>query len=212
MDLWSDPNRTPYMAVTSHWIQGIYKETIEGTKLTLKLRSDLIGFQRVPGRHDGKHLATAFVYITDRIGITDKVLYFLNRRFGLSLTHCQIGWITLDNASNNDTFFVHLERLLRQRNIKFDIVGQHIRYTSRIFHSHSSLIKSWLPRCFPHIVNLACKAVLGAITELKYAKDDAVDFAPDPDTPAPATFEEVLKRDPVATTRSLIRGVSVHLL
>ena len=76
MDLWSDPNRILYMAVTSHWIQGIYKETIDGTKLTLKLRADLIGFQRVPGRHDGKHLASAFVYITDRVKITDKVRYY----------------------------------------------------------------------------------------------------------------------------------------
>ena len=76
MDLWTDPNLVPFMAVTSHWIQGIYKETIDGIKLTLKLRSDLIGFQRVPGRHDGKHLATAFIYITDRIRITHKVQYF----------------------------------------------------------------------------------------------------------------------------------------
>ena len=41
----------------------------------------------------------------------------------------------------------------------------------------------------------------------EYAKDNAMDFAP-----APATFEEVLKCDPVATTWSLIQGVSVHLL
>ena len=75
MDLWSDPNCTPYMVVTSHWIQGIYKETIDGTRLTLKLRADLISFQRVPGRHDGKHLALAFLYITDCIKITDKVRY-----------------------------------------------------------------------------------------------------------------------------------------
>ena len=63
------------MAVTSHWIQGIYKETIDSTRLTLKLRADLIGFQQVPGHHDGKHLASAFLYITDRIKITDKVRY-----------------------------------------------------------------------------------------------------------------------------------------
>ena len=79
MDLWSDPNCTLYMAVTSHWIQGINIETIEGTKLILKLRSDLIGFQRVPGRHDGRHLATASIYITDRIGITDRVSMILSK-------------------------------------------------------------------------------------------------------------------------------------
>ena len=73
MDLWSDPNRVPYMAVTSHWIEGITKETVDGPRLFLKLRADLIGFQRVPGRHDGNHLSMAFIYITDCIKITDKV-------------------------------------------------------------------------------------------------------------------------------------------
>ena len=76
MDLWTTLNLTPFMVVTTHWIQGIYKETIDSTRLTLKLRSDLIGFQRVPGRHDGKHLATAFIYITDCVGITHKVQHF----------------------------------------------------------------------------------------------------------------------------------------
>ena len=64
-------------------------------------------------------------------------------------------------------------------------------------------------RCFPHIVNLACKAVLGVITQLKYAKEDATDFIPDGKAAAPATFEDVLKHDPVATTHSLIQGVSL---
>ena len=77
-------------------------------------------------------------------------------------------------------------------------------------HSRTIDIEVLLPRCFPHIVNLACKAVLGAITELKYVKENAVDFVPN--TPAPTTFEDVLRRDPVATTRSLIRGVSEYLL
>ena len=73
MDLWSDSNHIPYMAVMSHWIQGILKETADGTKLILKLRADLIGFQQVPGHHDGAHLASAFIYITDRVRITNKV-------------------------------------------------------------------------------------------------------------------------------------------
>lgn len=64
-------------------------------------------------------------------------------------------------------------------------------------------------RCSPHIVNLACKAVLGVITLLQYAKEDAADFIPDGEAPAPATFEDVLKCDPVATTHSLIQGVSL---
>ena len=73
MDLWSDPNYIPYMGVTSHWIQGVTMETADGTKIILKLRADLIRFQHVPGHHDGTHLTSAFIYITDHVRITNKV-------------------------------------------------------------------------------------------------------------------------------------------
>jgi len=36
------------------------------------------------------------------------------------MTRMQIGWITLDNASNNDTFMEALEPELQARNIPFD--------------------------------------------------------------------------------------------
>ncbi|KAJ7474133.1 hypothetical protein FB451DRAFT_997660, partial [Mycena latifolia] len=48
------------------------------------------------------HLATAFLYIVDRIEIAKK-----------------LGWVTLDNASNNDTFMMFLETELRRRKIPF---------------------------------------------------------------------------------------------
>ena len=104
MDLWSDPNRIPYMAVTSHWIQGIYKETIDGTKLTLKLRADLISFQQVPGCHDGKHLASAFVYITDHVKITDKVRYYCTA-VHLLLTQYRLGGSHLTMQPTMAPFF-----------------------------------------------------------------------------------------------------------
>lgn len=73
-DLWSDPNLSPFMAVTAHWIEvSVVKQTPDGPQYSLKLRAELIGFHRVPGRHDGEHLAQAFLYILDRISITSKV-------------------------------------------------------------------------------------------------------------------------------------------
>ena len=33
-------------------------------------------------------------------------------------------------------------------------------------------------RCFPHVVNLACKAVLAAITNMDFTADDAEDYNP----------------------------------
>ena len=52
--------------------------------------------------------------------------------------------------------------------------------------------------------------MLGAITDIDFAAENSVDFVPNDDQPA-VTLEEALKRDPVATTRSLIRGVSFSL-
>jgi hypothetical protein len=58
------------MAVTAHWLQDVPNG--DGTS-QLKLRSDLIGFHKISGRHTGVHLAYCFYWITERIGITEKV-------------------------------------------------------------------------------------------------------------------------------------------
>jgi len=76
MDMWSDPNLSPFMAVTAHWIEAKSVSTPNGQQYQLNLRSDLIGFHRVPGRHTGEHLAHAFIYVLDRIQIADKVHCF----------------------------------------------------------------------------------------------------------------------------------------
>jgi hypothetical protein len=70
-DAWSDPNRTPFMAVTAHWIEAL--PATAGSNPKLRLRADLIGFHRVPGRHTGVHFAECFVYLTNRLNITNKV-------------------------------------------------------------------------------------------------------------------------------------------
>ena len=76
-DAWSDPNQTSFMAVTAHWIEAIEERTPTGVKKTLRLRADLIGFHKLPGRHTGEHLAHCFLFITDRIEVTSKVSNFL---------------------------------------------------------------------------------------------------------------------------------------
>jgi hypothetical protein len=73
MDMWSDKQKKPFMAVTTHWLEAKLIDTPLGPQYKLTLRTDLIGFLRVPGHHDGEHLATAFLYIIDRIGIASKV-------------------------------------------------------------------------------------------------------------------------------------------
>jgi hypothetical protein len=76
-DMWSDPNLTPFMAVTAHWIEVKVQQTTQGPQKILNLQADLIGFVRVPGKHDGEHMAQAFIYVAERIGILSKVSLIL---------------------------------------------------------------------------------------------------------------------------------------
>jgi hypothetical protein len=63
--------------------------------------------------------------------------------------------------------------------------------------------------CFPHIVNLACKAVLAAITNLKYAEDLAEGY----EDYEPALYGG---KDCIANVRSLVNAViflnKLHIL
>jgi hypothetical protein len=60
-------------------------------------------------------------------------------------------------------------------------------------------------RCFPHIVNLACKAVLGVLTNPKYIDDmqqDYEDYNP----------SGGIDRDIIATVRGLVSSVGLKLI
>lgn len=73
-DIWSDTNLSPFMAVTAHWIESKPEVTANGTQHVLKLRADLIGFHHMPGHHSGEHLAQAFIFVLNRLGIMQKVI------------------------------------------------------------------------------------------------------------------------------------------
>jgi hypothetical protein len=70
------------MAVTGHWLE---EEEIAspgspgGTRHILRLRSALIGFQRLTGAHTGAHMAQSMIYVLDRVGIVEKVSHYLIR-------------------------------------------------------------------------------------------------------------------------------------
>ena len=64
-------------------------------------------------------------------------------------------------------------------------------------------------RYFPHVVDIACQAVLDAITDMNYALEQADNFVP-PEVQA-SNFVDALERDPVATIHSLIKEVCFHL-
>lgn len=64
--------------------------------------------------------------------------------------------------------------------------------------------------CFPHVVNLTCKAVLKEITDMKFVAANAHDYVPS--GPAPINFLDVLNCNPIATVRTLVCVVSVVVL
>ncbi|KAF5343710.1 hypothetical protein D9758_016511 [Tetrapyrgos nigripes] len=99
-DMWTNSNMTPFLAVTAHWIE-TKSNPKDKNRLKLNLRAELIGFHRVPGRHDGDHLGRAMLYVFDP------------PHFQL----IQLGYGTLDAAGNNDTALEYVERDLQFRGI-----------------------------------------------------------------------------------------------
>jgi hypothetical protein len=65
-DLWSDPNRDSYMAVTAHFM-------MRGEKNRLEYTTRLIAFRYIGGPHSGANLSQEFLKITDELKVTIKV-------------------------------------------------------------------------------------------------------------------------------------------
>ncbi|EAU93647.2 hypothetical protein CC1G_02877 [Coprinopsis cinerea okayama7 len=104
-DIWSSSDLTSYMAVTAHYMV----EPVDRPG-HLELKTRLIAFRHVHGKHDGSHLAKAFVGILDEWGIDRKL--------------CTI---TLDNASNCNTMMQEVAVILRGRGIAFSAEENRIR-------------------------------------------------------------------------------------
>jgi hypothetical protein len=93
-----------------------------------------------------------------------------------------------------------LHILLRKQKIKFNALERRIRFEEIEFICHIYFKNLFFSSCFPHIVNLACKAVISAITDLKYI-DDTIEGYKDYE---PGVFS----RDCIAIIRSLVNTVS----
>ena len=80
-----------------------------------------------------------------------------------------------------------LAALLQARDIEFDPVDRRIM-------------------CFPHVINICCQHVIADFTnaDMASAVEDFVSAFP-PGRPDQQTFEEAVKRDPVALGRNIVR-------
>ena len=77
MDLWTDFDKKSYMAVTAHWLEKTSLLMSGRLQQQLSLRTDLIGFVHLPGTHTGERLAEVFLWILERLRITQKVISYI---------------------------------------------------------------------------------------------------------------------------------------
>jgi hypothetical protein len=77
MDIWTDLNLKPYMAVTAHWLEQSTLHVSGRQQQKINLCADLIGFLHVSGGHSGERLAEVFLFILDRLKLAKKVKYLI---------------------------------------------------------------------------------------------------------------------------------------
>ena len=172
-DIWSDQNRRPFLAMTAHWIA---KD--EGSN-ALELKTALIAFHRIHGKHDGEMLAGAVLDLLDRARITTKVrlLHEAGIMMHVLMFLLKVGHFTLDNAANNGTMMKSLERMLRERDVAFDAADRKVM-------------------CFAHIINLCS----GRVTRKAENRDDD-----DDDSDSSQSDDESVASSPIARARNVVR-------
>jgi hypothetical protein len=72
IDMWTDLDKQPYMAVTAHWL-----EQVSLQQQKVNLCTDLIGFMHIPGAHTGERLAEVFLWIIDCLKLDKKVRFLI---------------------------------------------------------------------------------------------------------------------------------------
>ncbi|OJT14236.1 hypothetical protein TRAPUB_9209 [Trametes pubescens] len=151
-DAWQADSTDSYFAVTGHWVE----EDVNNPD-NWELQTALLGFVCMNCSHSSRHLGLALFKIADRLGITHK-----------------IGYVTCDNATNNDTMM--------------QFFADHVfTATGNLYDGESS--------CLAHIINLATQALLD-----NYSKSWHYDPAlPDADLVATAGGH----RDVVGLVRSI---------
>jgi hypothetical protein len=117
-DGWTaDNTKGSFLGMTAHWI--------EVKDETWKLRSEVVGFQPISGKHSGDNLGRYFVGLCDRVGIMSKNESKVRSGYAavmmrsLITTH-QLQSVTLDNASNNTTSCEIIEHVHVLRGLEWD--------------------------------------------------------------------------------------------
>ncbi|KDQ60303.1 hypothetical protein JAAARDRAFT_191695 [Jaapia argillacea MUCL 33604] len=131
-DLWSqDKTSTPFLGLVGQWI------SVNGSNW--KLECKVLGFHKISGAHDSQNLGKYFIKLTDCVGITSKSLH-------------KLGYVTCDNATNNDTAAAKVSSIFQCRGV----------------HEWNN-IESKLG-CLAHIINLGIGNLMDKITKMAVIK------------------------------------------
>lgn len=114
IDCWTSKNVLPFMNIRVHWINDSWTQ-----------ESAMVDFCHLQGKHSGSKLCNEFTKTLIRFGIPLK----------------KVLGITLDNATNNDTFFTSLENYAIKNGVIISSVEDQVR-------------------CLAHILNLSVQDML----------------------------------------------------
>ena len=143
-DIWSSADRTPYMAMTAHWMAEINSH--------LKLQSALVAFQRVWGKHTAKNLANIMLCVLDHAVVTTNVSSLFTSIWLILIQLFKIRHVNMDNLQTNTKAMEELEILLHTHEIPFNAKEQCVM-------------------CFPHIVNIICQHLFAKMSSSALSED-----------------------------------------
>lgn len=118
LDLWSNRNRDSIIAITGHYIAQ------RTNTAALELRSFLLDFSFFDGSHSGVNIADKVFGVLKTAGLLKSVCNLMTPMTCYSISQ-QLFAITMDNASNNNTFMAEFARLLHDAD--FDATNNRIR-------------------------------------------------------------------------------------
>lgn len=120
-DIWTRQNLNSHLAITAHYI-------VKDANGHLVLKTRLVAFRRMEGSHTGQNIGQLFVQVLKEIGCLHKVSRELTySRVLTKHPFVQVGMITCDNASNNNTGMAEICDELSRIGIPFNVDGNRIR-------------------------------------------------------------------------------------
>ena len=160
-NVWQAENTDGYFVVTGHWVE----EGSQGSDMWMewKVKLSLFGFVHMNCSHDGWQLGHALFKIVAHLKVKHKVCSFNAYLIPVSLwnVHAQIGYITCDNTTNNNTMASYFtSHVAGTTELKHLGKGCHVQCVLTVYSLGSCMITKTLHRCLKHIINLVTQAFI----------------------------------------------------